>query len=98
MSKPNEPKIGDYVIATKYADGDPGDGWAVGFVARMTQHDEPRYDVVDSQGRSFRANGFRRARRIEASVGAKILAIGDKMNYSGRSVWSIVRAIERGIL
>lgn len=98
MSKPNKPEIGDYVIATKYGDGDPHDGWAVGFVAGMTDHDAPRYVVVDGEGRSFRANGFRRARRIEATVGSKILSIGDRMNYSGRSVWSIVRGIERGLL
>jgi hypothetical protein len=98
MSKPNEPQIGDYVIATKYSDGDPCDGWAVGFLAGMTSHAEPRYDVVDGDGKSFRAGGFRRARRIAGSTGKKILALGDAMQYSGRSVWSFVRGIERGLL
>ena len=37
---------GEYVLATKYSDGDPGDEWAVGFLkARMNCYARVRYDV-----------------------------------------------------
>ena len=65
------PRIGDYVVATKYADGDPGDHFCIGFYKEAYVHcgHETRYIVVDSEGKSFRANGFRRVQRIGSRRG-----------------------------
>lgn len=70
------PKVGDYVLATKYSDGDPGDGWALGFYAGpMTQYTPHRYDVIDSDGKSIRGNGFRKMARIRKDVGRWLLTV-----------------------
>ena len=59
-------KKGDYVLATKYNDGDPGDHYAVGwFESRLAD----RYIVVDSTGKPFRANGFRKCQKITDAEG-----------------------------
>lgn len=79
-------EIGDYVLATKYHDGDPCDHFAVGFVAGWTWHG--RYLIVDNQGRNQRANGFRRVEKITADEGRQLVEmmppIGDK---PGPSLW-----------
>lgn len=61
---------GDYVLATKYADGCSGDHFVVGFFDRQ---DGDRYMVLDSNGQQFRANGFRRCERIGRRVGDAIV-------------------------
>lgn len=80
---------GDYVLATKWSDGDPRDHWAVGFFDRMLRDD--RFIVVDDKGQSFRANGFRRAKKISAERGAWLLAHAKEIDLSGRSVWGWLR-------
>jgi hypothetical protein len=65
--------FGAYVLATKYADGDPQDHWAVGFYAGGGPLPD-RHQVVDGNGVSFRANGFRRVEMIAPEVGAWLLA------------------------
>ena len=57
---------GDYVLATKYDDGDPGDHWAVGFFDSMLGD---RYMIVDGNGDQFRGNGFRRCEKITSEQG-----------------------------
>lgn len=88
----NEPQIGDYVLATKWSDGDPCDHFCVGFFAGK---DRDRYKVVDSDGNLFRGNGFRRCETITQKEGESILSlkIGDK---PGPSVWWHLERI-RGI-
>lgn len=68
-------KPGDYVLATKYADGDPGDMWALGFYEGERNG---RYYVADSMGKTIRPNGFRRVARIRKDVGRWMLAIAAK--------------------
>lgn len=79
-------KVGDYVLATKYDDGDPCDHFFVGFVSGYTHH--KRYLIVDSEGNNQRANGFRRAEKITADEGRRLVEmmpeIGDK---PGPSLW-----------
>ena len=80
------PAIGDYVLATKYSDGDPGDAWALGFYAGeldmgITRHDikvAPRYLVNDSSGATIRENGYRRVARVRKDVGAWLLNVAAK--------------------
>ena len=88
------PAVGDYVLATKYSDGDPQDHWYVGFYAGLTnpeKYDPPRYDVVDGEGNNFRGNGFRRIKKITPERGAWMLKHAKHIEMSGRSVWHFAR-------
>jgi hypothetical protein len=88
------PDVGDYVLATKYGDGDPQDHWCVGFYAGLTnpeKYDPPRYDVVDGEGKNFRGNGFRRIKKITLERGAWMLKHAKDIELSGRSVWHFAR-------
>lgn len=72
--KPKSFKKGDYVVATKYIDGDPGDQFCVGFYDRRFEHgSETRHLVTDRDGKQFRGNGFRRVERISARRGEWIV-------------------------
>lgn len=82
-------KQGDYVLATKWSDGDPQDAWCVGFFSHMLRED--RYIVVDDKGVPFRANGFRRAKRISDKRGRWILENEKEIEMSGRSLWGWLR-------
>lgn len=80
------PAVGDYVLATKYSDGDPGDPWALGFYAgeldmgntRCDIKVAPRYLVNNSVGLSIRPGGYRRVARIRKDVGAWLLNVAAK--------------------
>jgi hypothetical protein len=75
MDAPNaqdDVQPGDYVLGTKYSDGDPGDPWAVGFYDGIQYGD--RHMVKDSAGKQIRAGGFRAVVRIPYAVGAWLLA------------------------
>jgi len=90
MTKPLE--YLDYVLATKYSDGDPNDHWVVGFYIGMTpKANSDRYMIVDSNGHSFRGNGFRRAKKISHARGAWLLAHAEEIQSSTRSVWGWAR-------
>lgn len=75
---------GDYVLATKWSDGDPNDPWAIGFYAGKLRD---RYLVVDQSGVQFRPGGFRRIMRISAERGAWILANKEIIETSSKSMW-----------
>lgn len=81
--------VGDYVLATKYADGDPQDHWCVGYYAGITapHYTTPRFDVVDGEGMQFRGNGFRRVEKITSERGAWMLKRARDIELSGHSVW-----------
>lgn len=84
----SEVSVGDYVLASKYRDGDPGDQWCVGFLKEVLwQYDPPRYDVVDGEGRSFRGNGFRRIAKITPERGKFILNNIESIANGSRSIW-----------
>lgn len=78
----------DYVLATKYTDGDPQDQWAIGFYAG---HDDSttqrRHHVVDSEGCDMRVGGFRRVERIPAAFGDYILEDVSAIEMSVVSLW-----------
>jgi hypothetical protein len=82
----NMPAIGDYVLATKWSDGDPGDPWALGFYAgelemgndRCEIKMAPRHLVNNSAGQSIRPGGYRRVARIRKDVGAWLLNVAAK--------------------
>ena len=67
-------KIGDYVLATKYPDGDPGDPWAVGYLNEIRDYTlgnqlEHAYYVGDQETHSFRVNGYTRCIKIYYEIG-----------------------------
>ena len=79
---------GEYVLATKYTDGDPGDHWAVGFLRRrMTEYNPLHFDIVDNNGIPFRGNGFRRIQRVTQRVGKCIVDNTDEIEGSPHSLW-----------
>jgi hypothetical protein len=85
MSTKHVLEPGDYVLATKYSDGDPCDHFAIGFFSGMIGD---RYIIIDGDGQPFRANGFRRCERIDIETGKILLSIfpiiGDR---PGNSLW-----------
>jgi len=85
-------KKGDYVIATKYSDGDPKDHFCVGFFESMTWHN--RYNIIDDAGQLFRHNGFRKAQKISREVGAKIVSHIKEIELGDISVWDWVKRFE----
>ena len=91
-------KKGDYVIATKYRDGDPMDHFVLGFFDGMSDHQKPRYNIVDGEGRPFRGNGFRRAQKITQSTGEKILENITSIEHGSITVWEWVKKFEKAAL
>ena len=86
----SELKTGDYVLASRYGDGDVGDHWAVGFFRGMTRHDPPRYDVEHLDGTLLRGNGFRKAERIPPELGSRLLDHSKRGEIMGdESIWDI---------
>ena len=92
--------IGDYVFATKYSDGDPADGWAVGFYdGILPKLGGDRYMVVDGDGKQFRGNGFRAISVISAEVGEKMIAAAKTYDWPNWgepgtvNLWDILRQI-----
>lgn len=71
------PEIGDYVLATKYSDGDPGDMWALGFYDGVNDQ-QGRHYVVDNEGKQIRGNGFRRVARIRSDVGHWLICVASQ--------------------
>ena len=68
------PSRGDYVFATKYHDGDPGDPWAVGFYDK--QEDE-RHFVIRADGSPI--GRYRCVRRIRPDVGRWLIEVAAKV-------------------
>ena len=87
---------GDYVLATKYRDGDPREHWCVGmFAGEITAYAEnggpPRYKIVDGDGIQFRHNGFRRVKSISAELGDFMIRNKELIESGGLSVWGYAR-------
>jgi len=92
-------RVGDYVFATKYSDGDPADGWAIGFYeGTLGGKSSPRYMVVDEHGRQFRGNGFRRIQAISPVVGEKMIVAAHKYDHNWGepgevNLWDVLHGI-----
>lgn len=83
MKVSDDVQVGDYVLATKYADGDPGDAWGVGFYAGSFDHfGETRHLVIDNDGNQIRRGGFRRVGHITDEYGAWVLSIAKELEKS----------------
>ena len=78
----NNLEQGDYVFATKYSDGDPADGWILGFYdGILPKVVGDRYMVVDGHGMQGRNNGYRRAEKISEELGRKFIPIAKSFDY-----------------
>ena len=89
-----EPKFkkGDYVLATKYSDGDPRDHFAVGYFRDMTWHN--RFNVVDDNGKLFRHNGFRRIEKVPKELGLTIINEMENIEKGGIGVWDYLEIVK----
>ena len=97
MTKEYVPVKGDYVLATKWSDGDPRDHWCVGFfIGVLHKTGKDRFEVGDENGNLFRFNGFRRIKKISAERGQWILERKEVIEQSGKSVWGWLRMPMRG--
>ena len=90
---------GDYVLATKYSDGDCKDEFAVGFFNGMLidryGKTTDRYMVVDNKGKNFRGNGFRRCEKISKRVGKTICDNIKIIEHGCVSVWYWRRNVKK---
>ncbi len=75
---------GDYALATKWHDGDPGDQWCVGFYDREK---DGRHWVVGNSREQFRANGFRRVAKISGKRGEFLIRNISEIEMGVRSLW-----------
>ena len=92
MSRPRDQikKAGDYVLASKYEDGDPGDHFAVGFYSHSDTSrgaSDLRHVVADGEGKPFRANGFRRVEKISRERGEWLVSRLSEIELGSKSVW-----------
>ena len=92
MTKPKTPlKDGDYVLATKYSDGDSKDQFSIGFFCGMLfDHNgkqTDRYLVEDDNGQLFRQSGFRRCERISQRIGNLLVAAASMIRMGDATVW-----------
>lgn len=76
-------QVGDYVLATKWRDADPGDPWGVGFYDGFRMD---RFFVIDSEGRQILPNGFRRIHKISYERGRFLLENAQTIELSRRSL------------
>ena len=84
---------GDYVLATKFNDGDPKDHFCVGFYDSSYDHyGQTRHLITDNDGNQFRNNGFRRVARISRRRGEWIVYHLRLIESSHFSVWHWWRA------
>lgn len=92
------PDKGDYVLATKYNDGDPGDNWAVGFYDR---EEGGRHFVVDGEGKQIRYSGYRRAGRITSEYGNWLLGTAAKILEQSPpgtvNLWTMMTSCAQGL-
>jgi hypothetical protein len=87
QAEPVAPQVGDYVLGTKYNDGDPGDPWAVGIYAGMKGD---RHVVTHRDGTPIYRAGFRRVGVITPEQGRYLLSVKTSIERGGKSVWDIV--------
>lgn len=77
-------EIGDYVLATKYSDCDPGDPWRVGFVARIIEDRRgTTYIIGEQDGTWSDFREFNYAKKITPPEGREwILAHSHNANVN----------------
>lgn len=82
-------QFGDYVLATKYRDGKPGDPWEIGRVSQMVT--DPGDMITGTKYRLHSGLFYRRARRITLKRGAWLVDHIPDIERSGVSLWGWLR-------
>ena len=91
-----KPKLGDYVLASKYSDGDVNDPWFIGFVGGKCRFNPDKYTLVDNDGNFlYREGGFRRAKKITPEIGKKLLENADLITSMNTSIWKVLKHIDK---
>ena len=96
-----KPKIGDYVLGTKYHDGGQHDPFAIGWLKEIFDFGdgEPYYVIADPFGDPIYGR-IRRCERISERVGSKLIEaidagiLGDSPGLLPHSVWHWRRNIK----
>jgi len=79
------PQIGDYVLATRWSDGDPCDPFFVGWVVDLA--DWPRWQVGDDPAQKV-GRWYTRVEKITPEEGAALVAMVPEIgDVPGPSVW-----------
>lgn len=81
-------KVGQYVLVSKWSDGNSKDPWGVGFY-KSTENE--RHFIADNDGNLIRVNGFRRMKKISANEGEYFINNGVDIEISGMSIWKILK-------
>jgi len=82
-----EPQVGDYVLATKFSDGDPRDRWCVGFVKEIDKNNGKKYCVTFDEQTQW----FRRACKIDRELGEWIVKHIKTLEQASYSIWFYAR-------
>lgn len=87
--KPNRPlEVGDYVLASKYRDGDPNDPWFVGFIKQIIRcEDYDKYKIADEDGNLLYSSMLARAERIGKANGHQLVRCKKYIKESNKSVY-----------
>lgn len=93
-----EIKVGDYVLATKYSDGDPADNWAVGYVNEIKNRGNDRgYFVGNNETHSFRVGGYwGGCIRISGEVGGWLLQHSKLFESSPPGAVNLIKMVDGG--
>lgn len=91
------PSVGDYVLATKYTDGDPMDPWFIGFYSGPTTHTPPKYTITDVKGTPFCPYSFRKIKKITQKQGEWMLKNRELIQHSGMPVWHFTQLPEESL-
>jgi hypothetical protein len=83
------PSIGDYVLATKWQDGNSKDHWHVGY---FSKEDQGRYFVNDSNGKCVRPSGFRKCQKIHPAIGAYLIENSDAISSIKLDLWEYIQS------
>lgn len=88
----SKPKVGDYVLATRWSDGSPMDKFCIGFVSEIRNG---RY-IVGSK--DVQADSYRRAEKITADEGRRLCWHSIEIeNVPGRSLWEHLRILRNPV-
>ena len=89
MTKNETLNKGDYVLATKWHDGDSQDPWYVGFFEEIYNE---RYYVVDSDGNNVRPGGFRRCEKISSDIGRHLVENSEEITLNSVHLWDYINS------
>lgn len=85
------PTKGDYVLATKFTDGEAWDPWFVGiydcFDPGILPYQQGRHHVVGNDGQTPYPNGFRRCAVISREHGEWLLKHAKELEENGAKLW-----------